>query len=161
MGDKLVLFDYCTTCFTEDFISYYHAGSSGGHIDSYKTLFHLRLRLFWPTMRKEIKLWAKRCVYCVSYDIWRTRMSKLHSSWSATVPFWIMHVDLWSPGHISDDQGQKGYLMNSMCNISQFVISSPTAGIISVHLGQLFMSDVILAFEMRSVVLIDDSSSVK
>ena len=138
--------------------SHYHAGPSGGHMGYYKTLFRLRLRFFWPSMREEIKEWVKRCAHCVAYDVWRTRTSELHFSWPVTVPFWIMHVDLWSPGAIEDEVGQKGYLMNSMCNISQFIISSPTTDITVVHLGQLFIADVIFAFGMCSVVVIDDGS---
>ena len=46
--------------------SYYYAGPSGGHMSKYKTLFRLRLRLFWPHMREEIKLWVKMCAHCIS-----------------------------------------------------------------------------------------------
>ena len=74
----------------------------------YKTLFRLRLRFFWPTMREEIKEWVKRCAHCVAYDVWRSRASELNFSWPVTVPFWIMHIDLWSPGAIEDDTGKKG-----------------------------------------------------
>ena len=72
-----------------------------------------------------------------------------------------MHVDLWSPGAIEDDTGNKGYLLNSMDDISQFIISSPTTDITAVHLGKLFMAEVIFAYGMCSVVVIDDGSSFK
>ena len=104
---------------------------------------------------------VKYYAHCVAYDIWRTRTSKTHFSLSITVPLWIMHMDMWSPGHVSDDQGQKWYLMSSICDISQFVISSPTTDITSVHLCQLFMSDVILVLEMCLVAVIDDGSLFK
>ena len=51
--------------------------------------------------------------------------------------------------------------MNSMCYISQFIISSPAIDIIALHLGQLFMAVVIFAFDMCLVVGIDDGSSFK
>jgi len=37
-------------------LSHYHAGPSGGHMGEYKTLFRMRLRFFWPGIRKE---WVK------------------------------------------------------------------------------------------------------
>ena len=171
MGDKLVLFKpvnmaskYITLIITPDplrrtIFSHYHASPSGGHMGTYKTMFRLRLRFFWPAMREDVKNWVKRCAHCVSYDVWRNRMSELHFSWPITVPFWIMHVDLWAPGLQEDTDGNKGYLMNSMCDISQFIISSPTTDITAAHLAQLFMADVILSFGMCSVVVIDDGSS--
>ena len=49
--------------------------------------------------------------------------------------------------------------MNSMCDISQFVVSSPTTGITAARLAQLLMKDVVLSFGMCSVIVIDYGSS--
>ena len=147
MGDELVLFKpinmaskYITLIITpislrRSIFGHYHAGPTGGHMGKYKTLFRLRLRFFWPAMREEVKAWVKRYAHCISYDVWRTRMSELHFSWPITVPFWIMHVDLWAPGLQEDKNGNKGYLMNSMDDISQFVISSATTDITAANLA--------------------------
>ena len=51
--------------------------------------------------------------------------------------------------------------MNSVCDISQFVVSSATTDIAAAHLAQLFMKDVVLSFGMCSVVVINDGSSIK
>ena len=68
-----------------------------------------------------------------------------------------MHVDLWSPGTVvTNDQGNTGYLMNSMCDLTQFVISTITFNITSRALAKLFILDVILSFGMCAVVVIDD-----
>ena len=50
-----------------------------------------------------------------------------------------------------------------MCDISPFLLSSPTVDITVAHLAQLFMSDVIMIFGMClvMVVVIDDGSSFK
>ena len=72
-----------------------------------------------------------------------------------------MHVDLWSPGLHEDTDGNKGYLMKSMCDITQFLVSSPTTDIADAHLAQLFMADVVLSLGICSVVVIDDGSSFK
>ena len=112
-------------------------------------------------MREDIKNWVRMCAHCIAYNAWRTRQSELYFSWPITVPFWIMHVDLWSPGTTTDDAGHKGYLMNSMCDLTQFVVSSPTTDITSVALAELFMSTVVLTFGMCSVVVVDDGSNFK
>ena len=173
MGDKLILFKpvnmtskYITLIITpaplqRSIFSHYHAGPSGGHIGEYKTLLRLQLRCFWPAMREEVKVWVKRFAHCISHDIWSTRMSELYLSWPITVPFWIMHADLWAPGQHEDDDGNEGYLMNSMCDISQFVISSPTTNITAAHLAKLFMVEFVLSFDMCSVMVIDNGSSFK
>ena len=72
-----------------------------------------------------------------------------------------MYVDLWSPGVNEDMDVNKGYLMNSMYDITQFIVSSPTFDITAAHLAQFFCVDVIFSFGMCSVVVIDDGSSFK
>ena len=146
--------------------SHFHAGPSGGHMGEYKTLFRLRLRFFWPRMRANIKEWTIGCAHCQAYNIWRSRKSELYFSWPVTVPFWIMHVDLWSPGHAvanstSSGKQRNAHLMNSMCDLTQFVISSVTYDITALELSQKFMSDVVLSFGMCAVLVIDEGSNFK
>ena len=71
-----------------------------------------------------------------------------------------MHVDLWSPG-LNEDESEKGYLMKSMCNINQFIISSLTVDISAAHLAQIFMVDLVLTFGVCSAVVVDGGSSFK
>ena len=72
-----------------------------------------------------------------------------------------MPVDLWSPDLTVDDNGFKGYLMNSMCDITQFLISSLYTSIDSTSLAKKIISDVILTFGVCRIVVIDDGSSFK
>ena len=141
--------------------SHYHAGPSGGHVGEYKTLYRMRARFIWQGMREDIKAWVKSCPHCVAHNVWRSRKSELYFSWPITAPFWIMHVDLWSPGHISNSQGQKGHLLNAMCDLTQFVISTPTFDITAGRLATIFMEQVVLSFGMCAVVVVDDGSSFK
>ena len=140
---------------------HYHAGPTGGHMGEYKTLYRLRARFFWPKMREDIKSWAKGCAHCQSYNAWRNRRSELYFSWPVTVPFWIMHVDLWSPGVTTDSAGRKGYLLNAMCDISQFVISTPVFDISAANLAKVYMEQVILNFGISAIVVVDDGSTFK
>ena len=127
----------------------------------YKTLYRIRMRFFWPGLREEIKKWVAACAHCVSYNVWRTRSSELHFSWPIIVLFWIIHVDLWSPGLTEDSSGHKIYLLNCMCALTQFIVSSITTNTDSCTLAQVFMSEVVLTFGMCSMVVIDDGSTFK
>ena len=139
--------------------SHYHAGPSAGHMGEYKTLFRMRLRFFWPGLRKDVKEWIKGCAHCNSYNIWKTRKSELYFSWPVTSPFYIMHVDLWAPGKIVNKQtGKTQMLLNSMCDLTQFVVSSITENPTAESLAQIFMEDVVLTFGMVAVVVVDADS---
>lgn len=174
LNDKLVYFKpilmnmkYVTLLIVPENIrkqlfAHYHAGPSAGHMGEYKTLYRMRMRFFWPGLRNDVKTWVKGCANCVAYNVWRNRKSETHFSWPVTVPFWIMHVDLWSPGDVvTNKEGHKGYLLNSMCDITQFTIATPTFNITAAYLATQFMEHVVLTFGMCAVVVIDDGSPFK
>ena len=138
--------------------SHYHAGPSGGHMGEYKTLYRIRMRFYWPSMRADIKNWVKSCAHCCAYDVWQNRKSELYFSWPVTTPFYIMHVDLWAPGHLVDQDGRTLQSMNSMCDLTQFVVSSLVEDATSTVLAKLFMEDVVLNFGIVAVVVVDADS---
>ena len=139
---------------------HYHASPTGGHAGEYKTLHRIRMRFIWPKMRDSVKKWVKECAECVAANAWRTRRSELYFSWPTTIPFWIMHVDLWSPGS-TIIKGKKGYLMNSLCDLTQFVVSSVTFDTTASFLAKTFMEDVVLTFGMCAVIVVDAASTFK
>ena len=40
-----------------------HASPTAGHMVEYKTLYHIKLQLFWPKLRSDINRWIKECSY--------------------------------------------------------------------------------------------------
>ena len=140
---------------------HFHTGISRGHMGTYKTLFRLRMRVFWSLMRENIKEGVASCAYCIAYNAWRSKQSEFYFSWPITMPFWIKYLDLWSPGNIIDDIGKQDYLMNRMCDLTQFLVSCPTSNFTAVFLVRLFMSRIFLTFGMCSVIVVDDGSTVK
>jgi hypothetical protein len=169
MDKKHITLIVVPTGLRKQLFSHFHAGPSGGHMGEYKTLFRMRLRFFWPKMRTDIKDWTIGCAHCQAYNIWRSRKSELYFSWPVTIPFYIMHVDLWSPGHTNNaaiststySKEQNGYLLNSMCDLTQFVISTVTYNTTALELSQLFMSNVVLSFGMCAVIVVDEGSNFK
>ena len=112
----------------------------------YKTLYRICIRFYWPYMRADIKNWVKSCAHCCAYDVWRNGKSELYFSWPVTTLFYIMHVDLWAPGHLVDKNGCTLQDMNYMCDLTQFIVSSLVEDATSTILAQLFMETVILNF---------------
>ena len=119
------------------------------------------MRFFWSGLREDIKKWVEACAHCVSYNVWKNRTNETHFSLPVTVSFWIIHVDLWSPGDTEDADGNKIHLLKSMYDLSQFIVSSITTSTEVKILAQIFMSDVIMIFGMCSVVVIDSGSPSK
>ena len=83
----------------------------------YKTLYRIKLRFFWPKLRSDIHRWIKECPHCQLTFRWRRRGQELMFSWPLSIPFAILHVDLWMPGKFTDSKGNTA-LMNAMCDIS-------------------------------------------
>ena len=71
-----------------------------------------------------------------------------------------LHVDLWSPGHMADHDGYKA-LVNTMCDITQFVVIVPVPDETSATLTSHFMQHVLLKFGMCHLVVIDDGTPFK
>merc|ERR1711884_245058 len=109
----------------------------------------------------DIKLWVKCCAHCNAYDHWRSGKSELHFSWPVTSPFYILHCDLWQPGHLVDSSGDTIFVLNCMCDLTQFVISSLVTDPTASSLAKIFMENVVLSFGMVAVVVVDADSKFK
>ena len=116
------------------------------------------MSFFWPDIRKDIKLWVKKCAHCCAYDIWRNRKSELYFSWPVTTPFHIMHVDLWIPGYLVNEKGQTLKLMNDRCDLTQVGFSTIVKDTILEYLVQLLMEYAVLSFDLAAVVVVDADS---
>ena len=105
-----------------------HAGTSGGggHLGEYKTLYKMRLQLFWPKLREDVKQWVKGCAHCVSYNVFRNRKQDLNFSWSVTISFYITNLDIWSPVTALHKNQEGCHILDAMCDLTQLTISSIT-----------------------------------
>ena len=72
-----------------------------------------------------------------------------------------MHLDLWQPGKLTTQQNDTIYLLNCMCDLTQFVISTIVTNPNSTKLAQLFMEQVLLSYGMCSVVVVDADSKFR
>ena len=91
---------------------------------------------------------------------WRRRGQELMFSWPVSDPFAILHVDLWMPGHHTDPNGFMA-LMNTMCDMSQFVVVVPVPNESSATLAEFFMQHVLMKFGLCHLAVLDDGSPFK
>ena len=109
-------------------------------------------------MRADIKEWIQQCPNCILTSRWHRRGQELMFSWPISSPFTIFHVDLWSSGHITD---QNGYttVMNTMCDMAQFVVVVPVPDETSDPLASPFMQHFLVKCGICHLVVIDDGTS--
>ena len=87
----------------------------------------------------------------------------MYFSWPVTTLFYIMHINIWSPGHLVDNDSTRStnQLMNYMCELTQFVIFSVVHNINAEVLAKTFMENVVLPFGITAVVVVDADSNVR
>ena len=161
MNSKILSLTIVPSTIRRTLFDHYRSGPSGGYMGEYKTLYRMHIQFFQPGLREDIEAWVASCTHCISYNAWHTRSSELYFLWPVTVPFWIIHVELWSPGLTKNLDGNKLYMMNCMYNLTQTVISSVTTSIDASTLAYIFTGDVVLSFGMCSVVVINNGSTFK
>ena len=81
-------------------------------------------------------------------------------SWPISSLFAILHVNLWSPGYMTDHNGYIA-LMNIMCDMDQFIVVVPVPDENSATLARHFMQHVLLKFGMHHLVVIDNGTPFK
>ena len=137
-----------------------HASLIAGHMSEYKTLYRIRLHFFWPRMRADIKENIQQCSNCTLTCRWRRRGQELTISWPISSPSAILHVDLWSPGHMTNHNSYI-VLMSRICDMNQFVVVIPVPDETSTTLASHFMQHVLMKFGMCHLVVIDDDTMLR
>ena len=72
-----------------------------------------------------------------------------------TIPFYIMHLDIWSPGSVLNEHEEGGHILNCMYNLTQCIVSYRVIDTRSEALSNLFMEQVILTFGIVAVAVVD------
>ena len=139
--------------------SAYHASPTTGHMRKFKTLHRLRLRFFWPHMRANVESWCKECAHCIATSSHVRRHSELLFSWPVSVPFFILHVDLWSPGHTTEPMSGSTHVLAAMCDLTGFVINESVANITASALATNFMHHFLLKIGLCGLIVVDAGST--
>ena len=75
-------------------------------------------------------------------------------------PFAILNVDLWLPEHMTDRNGRIS-LMNTMCDMVQFVVIVYMLDETSTTLASHFIQHILMEFEMCHLIVLDDCTPFK
>ena len=67
---------------------------------------------------------------------------------------------MWCPGDFTDYTGSR-YLLNCMCDLTQFVVVVPVPGITASIIEKYFMQEVLLKFGIFHLVVMDDGTLFK
>jgi hypothetical protein len=94
-------------------------------------------------MRKQVDEMVAACPHCTLANSRKQVKYELMFGWPLDSPFCTLHVDLWSTGDASGDDSQ-AHLLNSMCDMTQFVVSTPSPVILASALTSVFMQDFLL-----------------
>jgi hypothetical protein len=109
-------------------------------------------------MRADIASWVRMCSHCVLTGKQTCENKELVFSWPVTSPFFILHIDLWAPGSLTNYRGNT-YLLAGMCDLTGLVVQSAVTSITSHDLAQIFYQEFLLKFLMCSMVVVDAGSN--
>jgi hypothetical protein len=100
------------------------------------------------------------CTHCALANSRKQVKSELMFGWPLYSPFCTLHLDLWSAGEANGD-GSQAHLLNSMCDMTHFVVSTPAPVILASALASVFMQEVLLKIGFCVMVVVDDGSTFK
>ena len=89
---------------------------------------------------------------------WSRRGQELMFSWPLSIPFAILHVDLWMPNKYTDNRGSMA-LINAMRNMSQFVVVVSIPDETSTTLANDFFQHILIKFGMCHLAVLDVDNS--
>ena len=121
----------------------------------------MKPQFFCPGLRTDVTAWVKVCTHYLSYNVCRNWKQELHFSWPVTIPFYIMHVELWNPGTDISNNSARRHLLNDMRDLTQFVVSTITTETHVEHLAKLFMKNVVILFGVVVILIVDANSQFK
>jgi hypothetical protein len=106
----------------------FHTNPAGGHLNSHRTLHHLRLHYYWPGMNSYIKKMCAACPGCALTNPTKGKSYKLVYNFPIKAPFGLLHVDTYSAGAHSSFKGSTSYLIDC-CGMCSFGILEPATGV--------------------------------
>ena len=92
-------------------------------MEKYKTLYRIRLILFWSKLREDIKQWVKNCTHFISYNVWHNHRQELYFSWPVIIFFYTIRLDIWSPVNVLNEHEDGGHILKCICDLTQFIVS--------------------------------------
>jgi hypothetical protein len=139
----------------------YHASPMCGHMGRYKTLFRLRQRFFWPSMRKFLEDLVDACPHCALTNSRKRNKSEMVFGWPRD-----SHVLQFARGSVfhggGEGDGTKEHAINTIYdNMTPFVTTTPVTDTTTHVLAPVGMQEVLLKVGLCVMVVVDDVSMLK
>jgi hypothetical protein len=139
----------------------YHATPCSGHMGNKKTLFRLRLRFFWPSMRTFVEQACRRCPECILANaVHRPSAALLHGT-VLDQPMSLLHLNVYVPGASTSFHEKYTGLLTAICDLTGFVVVVPFAKASSSCFARLLCADILFKYGLCSRIVIDDDSKFK
>ncbi len=116
----------------------FHANPIGAHLNAYRTLHHIWLRFYWPSMYAYVKRMCNACPSCALSNPNRGKSSELVYGFPIEAPFFVMHFDAYSAGKHSGFEGSEVYLIGC-CGMCRFACMEPVANPSATTFASAFM----------------------
>ena len=71
-----------------------------------------------------------------------------------------MHFNLWDPGTALSNNLARFNLMNNICKLTQFVVSTINRETHAKHLAKNFMENVVLSFGIVAIIVVDSDNQL-
>ena len=100
----------------------FHDHPMSGHFGVQRTLTRIRIRYWWPEMRKTVENYISSCERCKKFNVLRSKApGHLKSFDPPDDVFQVIHMDFWGPVRASTE-GNK-YVLVLTDNLSKYVIA--------------------------------------
>jgi hypothetical protein len=98
--------------------------------------------------------------HCALANSRKRNKSEIMFGWPLDSPFFTLHIDLFSMGEV-EGNGVQEHVMNTMFDMTQFVIRTTVPDTAAHVLAPIFMQEVLLMVGFCVMVVVDDGSRFK
>src|SRR5215469_6117988 len=78
-------------------LKYFHDAVVSGHLGAHKTFYKLAVNFWWPSMRKEVFQYVRKCDLCQRARPAQNAQFGLHSAQPSTQPMEKLFIDFVGP----------------------------------------------------------------
>ncbi len=108
----------------------FHTNPIGGHFNTYHTLYHMRLRFYWPGMYKYINRMCRACPGCNLANPTNSKSAGLIYHFPIEAPMMVLHINGYSAGKQVGFEGSETYIIAcyGMCTFAAMEpVTNPSA----------------------------------
>ena len=134
-----------------------HSSPTAGHGGIKVTLARCKKLCFWPTMRRDVENYCKKCDVCCRYK--RVRESypaPLRHYPDVTNPFERVHMDLVGP--LNESEIGSKYILTVIDVLTRFLIAVPIINKTAAVVANAFFTYVVCAHGVPNVVVTDQGT---